>query len=304
MKISKTAVITIIGRPNVGKSTLANAIAGEKVAIVSHKPQTTRNRIYAVRNFEDTQLVFVDTPGFHKPKNQLGNYMVKVVRESVSDVEACLLVVEPIAHIGEQEEALLQYVRKAAEPVFLVINKIDTVKKEELLAVMATYSAAHTFDHIVPISAKTGEGVAMLEQLLCGYAIPGEALFPEDMVTDQPDRQIVRTVGAQYLLSVTAIWNFLPPALTRNRSGSTFFLRYHSHRHIQDLRRGTIVFFQRYEFKVTVFFLQLIKTFRICSPESVNRLIRIPDHKQFPSRRAPQFYQTELNRIDILKLIY
>src|SRR5699024_5538465 len=100
---------------------------------------------------------------------------------------------------------------------------------------------------------------------------------------DQPDRHIVRTVGAKYLLSVTAIWNFLPPALARNRSGSTFFLRYHSHRHIQDLRRGTIVFFQRYEFKVTVFFLQLIKTFRICSPESVNRLIRIPDHKQFPS---------------------
>ena len=200
MKISKTAVITIIGRPNVGKSTLANAIAGEKVAIVSHKPQTTRNRIYAVRNFEDTQLVFVDTPGFHKPKNQLGNYMVKVVRESVSDVEACLLVVEPIAHIGEQEEALLQYVRKAAEPVFLVINKIDTVKKEELLAVMATYSAAHTFDHIVPISAKTGEGVAMLEQLLCGYAIPGEALFPEDMVTDQPDRQIVAELIREKLL--------------------------------------------------------------------------------------------------------
>ena len=166
MNITKSAIITITGRPNVGKSTLANAIVGEKVAIVSNKPQTTRNRIYAIRNLDDTQLVFVDTPGFHKPKNQLGEYMVNVVRESVMGVDACLLIVEPIANIGEQEQALLQYIKQAAEPSVLVINKIDTVKKDELLAVIATYSAAHTFDHIVPISAKTGEGVDKLLEMI------------------------------------------------------------------------------------------------------------------------------------------
>ena len=131
--ITKTAMITICGRPNVGKSTLTNALVGEKIAIVSNKPQTTRNRISAVVNRGDTQLILMDTPGFHKPRNRLGDYMVQVVRESVADVDGVMLVVEPIASIGEQEHALIERIRTSNAPAVLVINKIDTVEKEELL---------------------------------------------------------------------------------------------------------------------------------------------------------------------------
>lgn len=126
---SKTAMITIVGRPNVGKSTLTNRLVGEKVAIVSHKPQTTRNRICGIVNRADTQFIFVDTPGFHKPRTKLGDYMVNVTRQSVSDVDAVILMVEPIAHVGRQEEALLNQLRQAGEPVILAINKIDTVER-------------------------------------------------------------------------------------------------------------------------------------------------------------------------------
>ena len=157
--ITKTAMITICGRPNVGKSTLTNALLGEKIAIVSNKPQTTRNRISAVVNRGDAQLILMDTPGFHKPRNRLGDYMVQVVRESVADVDGVMLVVEPIASVGEQERALIERIRSTGAPAVLVINKIDTVKKEELLNVIATYAAAHEFEAVVPISARTGEGL-------------------------------------------------------------------------------------------------------------------------------------------------
>ena len=163
MKITKTAVFTIAGRPNGGKSTLANYIAGEKIAIVSNKPQTTRNRIYAICQREDAQLVFLDTPGYHKPKNALDSYMDKIVESSVADnMDAVVLMVEPIAHVGKQEEALMQMIKSSGAPGILAINKCDTVKKEELLAVIATYSEAFPFEEIVPISAKTGEGVDAL----------------------------------------------------------------------------------------------------------------------------------------------
>ena len=135
--ITKTAMITICGRPNVGKSTLTNALLGEKIAIVSNKPQTTRNRISAVVNRGDAQLILMDTPGFHKPRNRLGDYMVQVVRESVADVDGVMLVVEPIASVGEQERALIERIRSTGAPAVLVINKIDTVEKQELLAVIA-----------------------------------------------------------------------------------------------------------------------------------------------------------------------
>ena len=142
---TKSAMITIIGRPNVGKSTLTNAMVGEKVAIVSNKPQTTRNRICGVVSRGDTQLVFMDTPGFHKPKNRLGDYMVSIVKESIADVDAALLMVEPIANLGPQELALIEKLKSLAVPALLVINKIDTVEKEALLAVIAAYSAVHEF---------------------------------------------------------------------------------------------------------------------------------------------------------------
>ena len=197
---SKTAMITIAGRPNVGKSTLTNRLVGEKIAIVSNKPQTTRNRICGIVNRGDTQFVFVDTPGFHKPRTKLGDYMVNVTRQSVSDVDAVLLMVEPIAHIGPQEEALLEQLKTTGEPVVLVINKIDTVEKDTLLAVIGTYAKVMEFAAVVPISAKTGEGV---EELLaeCGqFADVGPQLFPEDMTSDQPERQVMAEIIREKLL--------------------------------------------------------------------------------------------------------
>ena len=155
---TKSAMITIAGRPNVGKSTLTNRLVGEKIAIVSNKPQTTRNRICGIVTKGGTQFVFMDTPGFHKPRTKLGDYMVEVTRESVSDVDAVILMVEPIAHIGTQEQELLETMKGDKTPVILVINKIDTVEKQELLAVIAAYSEARNFDAIIPLSAKTGEG--------------------------------------------------------------------------------------------------------------------------------------------------
>lgn len=187
--ISKTAMITICGRPNVGKSTLTNALVGEKIAIVSNKPQTTRNRISAVVNRGDTQFVIIDTPGFHKPRTRLGDYMVNVVKESVADVDAVMLLVEPIANIGRQEEELIARIKETGVPAILVINKIDTVEKTELLEVMALYSAAHDFDAIIPMSAKNGEGIDELLAELEKYAQEGPQLFPDDMICDQPEKQ-------------------------------------------------------------------------------------------------------------------
>ena len=156
---TKTAMITIAGRPNVGKSTLTNYLVGEKIAIVSNKPQTTRNRICGILTRENTQFVFVDTPGFHKPRTKLGDYMVGVTRESIADVDLTVLVVEPIASVGAQEQALMEQLKSKNCPIVLAINKIDTVEKESLLEVIALYSQEAQFDAIIPISAKTGEGM-------------------------------------------------------------------------------------------------------------------------------------------------
>ncbi|MBQ9661741.1 MAG: GTPase Era [Oscillospiraceae bacterium] len=193
-------MITICGRPNVGKSTLTNALVGEKIAIVSSKPQTTRNRITAIVSRGETQFVLMDTPGFHKPRTRLGDYMVNVVRESVADVDGVLLVVEPIPAIGPQEEALIARIEEQKLPAVLVINKIDTVEKEKLLEVMAVYAARHNFDAILPISAKTGEGLDELMTELERYAEEGPHLFPEDMITDQPERQICAELIREKLL--------------------------------------------------------------------------------------------------------
>ena len=198
--ITKSAMITICGRPNVGKSTLTNAIVGEKIAIVSNKPQTTRNRISAVVTRGDTQFVLMDTPGFHKPRTRLGDYMVNVVKESVADVDAVMLLIEPIANIGKQEEELIARIREARVPAVLVINKIDTVEKSALLEVMAVYSAACEFDAIIPISAKNGEGLDELMEQLEKYAVEGPQLFPDDMISDQPEKQICAELVREKLL--------------------------------------------------------------------------------------------------------
>ena len=198
--ISKTAMITICGRPNVGKSTLANALAGEKIAIVSNKPQTTRNRITAVCQRGETQFVFLDTPGFHKPRTRLGDYMVNVVRQSVADVDAVVLVVEPVASIGPQERELIASIKAADCPAVLAINKLDTVEPEKLLAVIALYSEAYAFNAIVPISAKTGDGVEELLKELDKFAVESPALVPEGVTTDQPEKQVCAELIREKLL--------------------------------------------------------------------------------------------------------
>ena len=198
--MTKSAMITICGRPNVGKSTLTNSLVGEKIAIVSNKPQTTRNRITAIVNRGDTQFVLMDTPGFHKPKNRLGDYMVNVVKESVADVDCVLLLVEPVASPGPQELALIERLGQTGAPALLVINKIDTVDKARLLEVMAVYSGLYKFDAILPISARTGEGVEELMRELEKYAQEGPHFFPDDMITDQPERQICAELVREKLL--------------------------------------------------------------------------------------------------------
>ena len=200
MTNTKAAMITICGRPNVGKSTLTNALVGEKIAIVSNKPQTTRNRITAIVSRGNTQFVLMDTPGFHKPRTRLGDYMVNVVKESVADVDAVLLLVEPVAAIGPQEEELIQRLKTTGAPAILVINKIDTVDKTRLLSVMALYAQAFNFDAVIPVSAKTGEGLEELMDEMEKYAVEGPHLFPDDMITDQPERQICAELVREKLL--------------------------------------------------------------------------------------------------------
>ncbi len=201
LEITKSGMITICGRPNVGKSTLTNCLVGEKIAIVTNKPQTTRNRICAILNRGNTQFVFMDTPGLVHAKTRLGDYMVKVVENSVADVDAVMLLVEPIANVGGPERTLIERISKLGSPAVLVINKIDTLeRKEDLLAVIAAYQAVYSFDAIIPISAKNGEGVEDLLNTLDGYLQPGPQLFPSDMVTDQPERQVMAEIIREKLL--------------------------------------------------------------------------------------------------------
>ena len=200
MNLTKSGMISIVGRPNVGKSTLTNALVGEKIAIVTNKPQTTRNRICAVLNRGECQYVFMDTPGLHKARTRLGEYMVGVVKESVADVDAVMLLIEPIPHVGGPEAELIARIRVLGVPAVLVINKIDTVKKEELLSVMQVYQAECDFQAIVPISAKNGDGVEELLNVLAAFLPEGPQLFPDDMITDQPERQVCAEIIREKLL--------------------------------------------------------------------------------------------------------
>ena len=199
---TKTAMITIAGRPNVGKSTLTNYLVGEKIAIVSNKPQTTRNRICGIVTKGQTQFVFVDTPGYHKARTKLGDYMVGIARDSIADVDLTILVVEPIASIGAQEEGLIEKIKASKCPAVLAINKIDTVEKDGLLEVIAAYSQTGVFDSIIPISAKTGDGVEALLKVCEKYAVESPFLFPEGETTDQPERQVMAEIIREKLL-----WN-------------------------------------------------------------------------------------------------
>lgn len=184
-------MIAICGRPNVGKSTLTNQLVGEKIAIVSSKPQTTRNRITGIRISGETQYIFLDTPGFIKPRNRLGEYMTDIVRESAADVDCVLFVIEPVSTAGPGEKALLERLRESGAPVILVVNKIDTIKdKDELLPVISEYSSLYPFTAVVPVSAVTGDGTDILISELEKFASECPHLYPDDMITDQPERQI------------------------------------------------------------------------------------------------------------------
>lgn len=197
----KSGIITIVGSPNVGKSTLMNQIVGEKVAIVSNKPQTTRNRIYGVLTKDDCQYVFLDTPGLHKAKTRLGDYMVKVVRESVIDVDAVVLMVNPIPTISLNVQDLIETMKRLSCPTILAINKLDMLeKKDVLLAVMDMYRKEHDFTAVLPISARTGKGCEELLKTLKKFIPEGPMLFPEDMVTDQPERQVMAEIVREKLL--------------------------------------------------------------------------------------------------------
>ena len=187
----KSGFVTLIGRPNVGKSTLMNRLIGQKIAITSNKPQTTRNRIQTVLTTEEGQIVFVDTPGIHKAKNKLGEYMVNVAERTLNEVDVVLWLVEPTTFIGAGEKHIAEQLGKVRTPVVLVINKVDMVKKEEVLSFIDAYRKIYDFAEIVPVSARSGENTDALIKVILKYLPYGPQFYDEDTVTDQPERQVV-----------------------------------------------------------------------------------------------------------------
>ena len=187
----KSGFVTLIGRPNVGKSTLMNRLIGQKIAITSNKPQTTRNRIQTVLTTEEGQIVFVDTPGIHKAKNKLGEYMVNVAERTLNEVDVVLWLVEPTTFIGAGEKHIAEQLNRVKTPVVLVINKVDMVKKEEILTFIDAYRKVYDFAEIVPVSARNGDNTDELIQVILKYLPYGPQFYDEDTVTDQPERQIV-----------------------------------------------------------------------------------------------------------------
>jgi len=187
----KSGFVTLIGRPNVGKSTLMNYLIGQKIAITSNKPQTTRNRIQTVLTTDEGQIVFVDTPGIHKAKNKLGEYMVNVAEKTLNEVDVVLWLVEPTTFIGVGEQHIAKQLQRVKTPVILVINKVDSVKREEILPAIAAYKDIYDFADIVPVSARSGDNTDELLRVIMKYLPYGPQFYDEDTVTDQPERQIV-----------------------------------------------------------------------------------------------------------------
>jgi len=189
--------VTLIGRPNVGKSTLMNLFIGEKISIVSNKPQTTRNKIRSILTGEDYQIVFIDTPGIHRPTTKLGNFMVKSAQNALNEADAVIYMVEPQKNpqkINEGDKAIIESLAKVKTPVFLAINKVDTVAKPDLLTAIDQYRHAYNFKDIIPLSAKTGDNTQALLSAIRGVLEPGPMYFPEDQITDQPERQITAEI--------------------------------------------------------------------------------------------------------------
>ena len=200
MEITKTAMISVVGRANTGKSTLTNTLVGEKIAITSPKPQTTRNKILGIMHGDGFQAVFTDTPGFHKPQNRLGENMIKAVDESIGDADLAILVVEPTDEVSASEENIIKKIGKI--PSVLVINKCDTTPRKNLLSVIAKYNSLADFAAIVPVSARTGENVSELESVIKENLPKGPMYYPDDMVTDQSEKQIVSEIIREKMLYV------------------------------------------------------------------------------------------------------
>ncbi len=196
----KSGYVGIVGVPNVGKSTLLNRLVGQKIAIISPKPQTTRNKILGIMHGDGFQAVFMDTPGFHKPRTKLGENMIKAVNETINDIDAAILVVEPDTAISPAEEKIIE--KLDGIKTILVINKADTVKKEELLAVIGTYSQKYKFEDVVPVSAKTGENIEELKKIIKNILPCGPMYYPEEMVTDQQEKQIVAEIIREKMLVI------------------------------------------------------------------------------------------------------
>lgn len=199
----KSGFVTLIGRPNVGKSTLMNMLIGEKISIISSKPQTTRNKIQTILTTDNAQVVFIDTPGLHTAKSKLGEYMVKSAETTMNDVDLVLYLIEPFEKIKDSDKAILDRLKNVTTPVFLVINKIDTINKEELFKVISSYKEVYDFKEIIPISALKQQNKEDLLKHIEKYLPEGPKYFPEDMITDQPEKQIVSEIiseKALYLL--------------------------------------------------------------------------------------------------------
>ena len=196
----KTGYIAIVGRPNVGKSTLLNAMLGEKIAITSKKPQTTRNRIMGIHTVEENQFVFLDTPGIHKPRTKLGDFMVETAKATLGGVDGAILVVEAREAVGDIEAGILENIKAMGLPAILVVNKIDAVKRENIAKTIAAYAEHFDFSAVVPISAKNGKYVDTVLSECEKFLSEGEWLFPEDAITDQPERQIVAEIIREKLL--------------------------------------------------------------------------------------------------------
>lgn len=201
--MTRTAFIAIVGRPNVGKSTLLNALMGEKIAIVSSKPQTTRNRITGILTEGDDQYVFLDTPGFHKPKTRLGDYMVRTATDTIGDVDACILVTEAEPRAGETERGIIERIKKTDIPALLAINKTDRSNPAKIAETIRLYASLHDFESVVPVSALKNDGVGIIKKECEKFLAEGRHFFPDDISTDQPERQIAAEIIREKILRST-----------------------------------------------------------------------------------------------------